>query len=69
MKNQIIHITSLPKSTQVSIQNGHRKPRRRRFSSIDDAVQYVLPLGNRRTELYLNGHSCVLHGWVTGSTE
>jgi hypothetical protein len=28
-----------------------------------------LPLGNRHTELYLNGYLCVLHGWVSGSKD
>jgi hypothetical protein len=27
----------------------------------------VLPRGHRDTELYLNGYSCVLAGWVDGA--
>ena len=66
MKKQTIQITSLPKATQVSIQNGHRKLKPRLFPSIEAAIDYALPLGNRHTDLYLNGYSCVLHGWVQG---
>ena len=65
MKKQIIQVTSLAKSTQVRVRNGHSKLRPRQFASIDKALDYVLPLGNRQTELYLNGYPCVLHGWVT----
>lgn len=66
MKKQIIHITSLAKSTKVTIRNGHTQWRPRQFSSIDKAIAFVLPRGSRHTELYLNGYPCVLHGWVNG---
>ena len=69
MRKQIIYITSLAKSTQVIIRNGHTKLRPRQFASIDKALAFVLPLGNWHTELYLNGYPCVLHGWVRGPAD
>ncbi len=65
MKKKIVHIISLKKRTKVIILNSHRNLKPRLFGSIDEAIDYVLPLGNRHTELYLNGYSCVLHGWVS----
>ncbi len=67
MNKHIIRITSLPKATQVSVHDGHQKLKPRVFPSIDEAVKYVLPRGNRHTELYLNGYPCVLDGWVDGT--
>ena len=67
MKKQIIQITSLPKTTRVTIQKGHGKQKRLQFRRIDEAVEFVLPRGHRDTELYLNGYSCVLAGWVDGA--
>jgi hypothetical protein len=64
MKNQIIHITSLANATKVTIRNGQKKLKARRFRSIDEAIAFVLPRGNRQTNLNLNGYPCVLHGWV-----
>lgn len=64
MKNQIIHITSLEKGAQVSIRNGLKKLKTRRFTTIAEAKEFVLPQGNHQTELYLNGFKCVLNGWV-----
>lgn len=66
MKKQVIHITSLENSTQSLPRNGHNKWRPRQFASINQAIGFVLPLGNQHTELYLNGYLCVLHGWVSG---
>jgi hypothetical protein len=64
MKQQIIRVTSLPNSTQVEIQNGHKRFRPRQFAGINEALKFVSPRGSRRTRLYLNGYPCVLHGWV-----
>ena len=64
MKKLIIYITSLAKLTRIEIRNGNRWLKPRYVGSIDEAIAFVLPLGNRHTELYLNGFPCVLHGWV-----
>jgi hypothetical protein len=63
MKNQI-HIKSLAKGTLVTIRSGHKKPKSTRFGSIEEAINFVLPLGNRHTELDLNGYPTALAGWV-----
>jgi hypothetical protein len=64
MKNgQIICITSLAKRTRVTIQNGRRKLRTAYFNGIAEAINFVLPRGDRRTSLYLNGNMATLHGW------
>lgn len=64
MKNQIINITSLTKGVRVTIRNGQRKLKARRFADIDSALEFVLPRGNRQTDLYLNGYWCMLNGWL-----
>jgi hypothetical protein len=64
MKTQLIKINSLDNHVQVSIERPNSKPMMRRFPSIEQAIRFVLPRGNRQTELLLNGFRCVLHGWV-----
>ncbi len=64
MKAQVIQIDSLEQGTQVTIRNGYQRPSRRLFPNIDEAFDYVLPRGNRRTTLRLNGYNIVPHAWV-----
>jgi hypothetical protein len=64
MKNKIIKISSRGNGAQVTICNGHKQLKARRFRTIDEAIAFVLPRGNRRTELFLNGYPCVPHAWV-----
>ena len=67
MKKKIILISSLDKSTQVTIRNGKTYATRRHFGSVDKAIAFVVPLGDHRTEFFLNGYPCVLHAWVADS--
>ena len=64
MKAKTIKITSLKNTTTVAIRNGNKESKVRRFPDINTAIDYVLPCGNRHTILTLNGHKCVLNGWV-----
>lgn len=63
MKNsKIIHIRSLAKKTRATAQHGERTLRKRYFNDIAEAINFVLPCGDRRTSLYLNGNMATLHG-------
>ena len=65
MKNQTIKITSLTAGTAlVTIRGGGKRLKARRFQNIEKAIEFVLPLGDRRTDFYLNGYHCVLNGWL-----
>jgi hypothetical protein len=62
---QIVKINSLKNgSAQLTICGGGKRSMTRRFASIDDAIKFISPLGNRHTQLSLNGYSTVLAGWV-----
>jgi hypothetical protein len=65
MKNKIIKINSLATGAAIlTIQNGGRKSKPRRFSNIDKAVDYAVAAGNRHSQLYLNGYEAIPYGWV-----
>lgn len=63
MKKLIIYVTSLAKLTRIEIRKGNRWLKPRYVGSIDEAIAFVLPLGNRHTELYVNGFRYDLYGW------
>ena len=64
MKNKTIAITSQANGAVVAINRGGRKIQRHRFPNIAAAIDHILPLGNRNTELRLNGFKTVLNGWL-----
>ena len=64
MKNRVIHIKSTVNGARVFVRNGGKRPRTRQFANLDKAIDFVLPLGSRHTDLYVNGYKTVLYGWV-----
>lgn len=63
MNKLVIRIDSKPQGTQMTMSNNGSVKKRRLFASIDEAIDYTLPLGDRDTTLLLNGHDCTLAGW------
>jgi len=63
MKKVIINITSLKRHTRVTIEKPGRRKAIHWFQDIEQAKEFVLPLGTPGTEMFLNGFPCVLHGW------
>jgi hypothetical protein len=65
MKNTIIKITSLAKGAAfLTIHNGGRKSKPRRFVGIDEALQFAVSAGNRQSTLYVNGYEYTPYAWV-----
>jgi hypothetical protein len=59
-----IHITSQGMRARVTIRKGATRTTSRLFNSMDEAVAFVLPRGNRQTRCLINGYKCVFAGWV-----
>lgn len=65
MKNKTIKIKSLPDGKAlVTVRSGGKKTMSRRLANIDAAIEFVLPMGNRATALFLNDYPTTLYGWV-----
>ena len=56
MKNKPMRITSLPTGVaSLTIRNGGRKSKPRRFAGIDEALEFAVLAGNRQFTLDVNG--------------
>src|ERR1043166_6592081 len=62
MKADIIKIRSYGYTTRVTVQEGKRV-RTYRLPNIDQAIDFVIPRGDRHTTFYLNGYERALHAW------
>lgn len=66
MKRNSITITSQRNRTRVTVSNGRQGTATRLFPSMAEAIDYVLPRGNRNTPCFINGFKFVLAGWIPG---
>jgi hypothetical protein len=64
MSKHIIHIRSVKNGTLVTILNGSRKLKSRRFGDIEQAMEFVLPRGDRNSTVFLNGYMLTPYAWV-----
>jgi hypothetical protein len=64
MKTEIMLIQSLEDKVCLTIHNGSGAPYKRTMKTIDEAVAFILPRGNRNSILFINGYEVVLNGWT-----
>jgi hypothetical protein len=65
--NKIFCIKTIGDRVRLAIQNGTAWPTVKFFAAIDGAIAYVLPIGDRNSQLFVNGFEVIPYAWTESS--